>query len=235
MTTPVKEVMTSRVIWIREDTPFSAIAAAFKRYRVSAFPALNQAGQVIGVVSESDLLAKLALGGGDDPVPGTIRGVLDQQQVKKARAITAGDLMTTLPVTVSAEDTVEHAAMLMYMRRVKHLPVVDAGDQLVGIISQADVLSVFSRADKDIREDVVADIALNAPAADAIDVAVQDGIVTLTGSADTSQAAHEITRLVRHIEGVVAVRNRLSYPSPGPDYFDVLPRYSAASRLPHRA
>ena len=66
MNTLVKNVLTINVIWVEQDTPFAAIAAAFREYRVSAFPVVDQGGRVIGVVSESDLLAKLALGGGED-------------------------------------------------------------------------------------------------------------------------------------------------------------------------
>jgi CBS domain-containing protein len=225
MSTPVKDVMTSRVIWMEEDTPIADIAAAFQDCRVSAFPVLNQAGQVAGVVSEADLLAKLALGGGEDDTPGMTGGILRHQQVTKARATTAGELMTSPPVTVSPDDTVEHAARLMYLRRVKHLPVVDAENRLAGIISRADVLSVFSRPDNDIRAEVMADVALSASPADAIDVAVRDGIVTLDGTAQSSQALGAITRRVRHIEGVVAVRDRVSCPPPGPGSFDVLARF----------
>src|SRR5215468_9936495 len=120
MSTPVKDVMTSRVIWMEEDTPFTVIAAAFEDARVSAFPVLNQAGQVIGVVSEADLLAKLALDGGEADMPGLIGGILRHRQVAKARATTAGELMTAPPVTISPTETVEDAARLMYLRRVKH-------------------------------------------------------------------------------------------------------------------
>ena len=66
----MKDAMTTKVIWVEQDTPFTAIAAALREYRVSAFPVLDEAGQVTGVVSESDLLAKLALGGGEDRTPG---------------------------------------------------------------------------------------------------------------------------------------------------------------------
>jgi CBS domain-containing protein len=222
MKTAVKDVMSTHVIWMKEDTPFAAIAAAFAQYRVSVFPVLNQANEVVGVVSEADLLAKLALGGGDEHMPGMIGGILHHQQLEKARATTAGDLMTSPPVMTAPQDTVEDAARLMYLRRVKHLPVVDADNHLVGIVSRSDVLSVYSRADKDIREEVVADVALSTSSADAVDVTVQDGIVILTGTAHTWQLAHDIARRVGHIEGVVAVRDRMSYPAPGPAGFDVL-------------
>jgi CBS domain-containing protein len=222
MSTPVKDVMTSRVIWMEEDTPFTIVAAAFEDCRVSAFPVLDQAGRVVGVVSEADLLAKLALADGDVDMPGLFGGILRHQQVKKAHATTAGELMTAPPVTVSPEDTVEHAARLMYLRRVKHLPVIDAGDHLVGIVSRADLLSVYSRPDTDIHEEVAADVALSASSADEISVSVRDGIVTLDGTAQAGESVREITRRVRHIEGVVAVRDRVTCPPPGPGRFDVL-------------
>jgi len=125
MNMAVKDVMTTQVTWVEQDTPFAAIAAALRRYRVSAFPVLDEESHVIGVVSESDLLNKMALGGGEDHMPGMITGILRHKQLEKARGVTAGDLMTAPPVTASPEDTVEHAARLMYLRGVKRLPVVD--------------------------------------------------------------------------------------------------------------
>jgi CBS domain-containing protein len=106
----VKDVMTSQVVRVGRDTPFAEIAVALRQHRVSAFPVLDDAGQVIGVVSETDLLAKLALGNGEDGMPGMITGILHRQQMEKARAVTAGDLMSSPAATVSPDDTVEHAA-----------------------------------------------------------------------------------------------------------------------------
>jgi CBS domain-containing protein len=143
MTSLVKDVMTTQVLWVERDTPFAAIAAALRQHRVSAFPVLNEAGQVIGVVSESDLLNKLALGGGEARMPGMITGITRHRQLEKARAISAADLMTAPPVTASPDDTVEHAARLMYLRGLKRLPVVDADNRLAGIVSRADVLARF--------------------------------------------------------------------------------------------
>jgi len=222
MSTLIKDVMTTRVISVRQDTPFVDIAAAFGQHRVSAFPVLDQDGKLAGVVSEADLLAKLALGDGDSQ-PGIIGGILHRQQLEKARATTAAELMSALPVTAAPEDTVEHAARLMYLRKVKHLPVVDADKHLVGIVSRADILSVFKRSDNDIRDEVTADVALSTSPGDAIDVIVQDGIVTLTGTAESSELASRTVSRVRHIEGVVAVRDRLNCPAPGPS--DVLMRF----------
>jgi CBS domain-containing protein len=147
MSTAVKDVMTTRVVWVRQDAPFKEIATALREHRVSAFPVLDEAGKVIGVVSEADMLTKEALAGGYDGMPGMITGLLRHKEQDKARGTTAGDLMTRPAVTIGAGETVETAARIMYKRRVKRLPVVDADGHLTGIVSRADVLAVFDRSD----------------------------------------------------------------------------------------
>jgi CBS domain-containing protein len=224
MTAVVNDVMTAQVIWVEQDTPFAAIAAALRQYRVSAFPVLDEAGQVIGVVSESDLLSKLAFGGGEDGMPGMITGILRHKQLEKARGVTAGDLMTAPPVTVSPDDTIEHAARLMYLRQVKRLPVVDANGRLAGIVSRSDLLAVYGRSDAEIAEDIRTDVLPAEDAAEpvAFEVTVTDGVVTLAGRPESREQGHDIVGRTGHVQGVVAVRDRLDYPAPGPDAFDVL-------------
>ena len=73
---------------------------------------------MIGVVSEADMLTKEAL----DGEPGVFSGILHRRDQAKARGITAGDLMTTAVVAVRPDDTVEHAAKLMYDRRGQAAP-----------------------------------------------------------------------------------------------------------------
>jgi len=212
MKTAVKDAMTTRVIWVRKDATFREMAAALREYRVSAFPVVDDDRKVIGVVSEADMLTKEALA--DEP--GVFGGILHRRDQAKARGVTAADLMTAAVVAVRPDDTVEHAAKLMYDRKVKRLPVTDADGRLVGIISRADVLSVFDRTDEAIRAEILDEVPLGEYSEDprTLDVTVKDGIVTLTGVPETNETGHEIVRRVRHIQGVVAVRDRLSYPTP---------------------
>ena len=212
MNTTVKDVMTTRVIWVTKDATFREMAAALREHRVSAFPVVDDDQKVIGVVSEADLLNKEAL----DDEPGMLSGILHRRDHAKARGVTAGDLMTTAVVAVRPDDTVEHAAKLMYDRRVKRLPVTDENGRLVGIISRADVLSVFDRTDADIRQEITQDVILGEFLVGPLvfDVSVKDGIVTLAGRPETNETGHDIVRLVRHVQGVVAVRDRLNYPPP---------------------
>jgi CBS domain-containing protein len=212
MNTAVKDVMTTRVIWVKKDATFREMAVALREHRVSAFPVVDDDRKVIGVVSEADMLTKEAL----IDEPGMISGILHHRDQAKARGITAGDLMTTAVVAVRPEDTVEHAAKLMYDRRVKRLPVTDENGRLVGIISRADVLSVFDRTDHDIYQEITNEVILGGFLANpsAFQVTVKDGIVTLAGRPETNEAGHDVVRLVRHVQGVVAVRDRLNYPPP---------------------
>jgi CBS domain-containing protein len=212
MNATVKDVMTTRVIWVRKDASFRALASALREHKVSAFPVLDAAGKVAGVVSEADLLTKEALYG-EDGVPGVIGGILHHRDQEKARGITAGELMTAPAVTVHPDDSVENAARLMYSRKVKRLPVVDANDHLVGIVSRSDVLAVFDRTDSQIRREILTDLLAKEFTLDQDDftVTVKDGVVTLKGRPETGEVGREIVGRVRHVQGVVAVRDRLSY------------------------
>jgi CBS-domain-containing membrane protein len=211
MNVKVKHVMTTRVICVRKDATFREMVTALRENRVSALPVIDDDDDVVtGIVSEADLLAKEAV----DDEPGVISGILRHRDQVKARGVTAGDLMTTAVIAVRPEDSVEHAARLMYDRRVKRLPVTDADCHLVGIISRADVLSVFNRTDEAIRQEITTSVLLDEFQVDPLgfDVAVKDGIVTLAGRPDTVVLGFAIVRRVRHVQGVVAVRDRLDYP-----------------------
>ena len=225
MNTTVKDIMTTRVISVRKETTFRDMAAALREYRVSAFPVVDDDRKVIGIVSEADMLNKEALTG----EPGAFGGILHRRDRAKALGITAGDLMTTAVVAVRPEDTVEHAAKLMYDRGVKRLPVTDESGHLVGIISRADVLSVFDRTDGAICHEITHDVLLGEFLMDprALEVTAMDGIVTLSGRPETSDVGHRIIRRVRHVPGVVAVRDRLDYPPPERpgDRYDVLANF----------
>jgi CBS domain-containing protein len=220
----VQDVMTTDVYSVRKDTTYEAIAAELREHRISAVPVLDEAGRVIGVVSESDMLAKLALDMGDGRGVTEIAGILPWHQLQKARAITAEQLMTSPPCTADPEDTVEHAAKIMYRRKVKRLPVIDAEGHLTGIVSRTDLLAVYSRSDADISEEIRTTIfpgQAHFPHGP-YQATVQAGVVTLTGAPMTAPQRWDLVEQVQHVQGVVAVRDRLTHPVPQLGAYDVL-------------
>jgi CBS domain-containing protein len=207
----VKDAMTTEVVAVKVGASFEEMAARLRQSGVSAFPVIDDDGKVIGVVSEADLLARKVLSAGH---AATGTGMLPRREQEKARGLTAGDLMSHPAVTVSPEDPVEVAARLMYTLQVKRLPVTDPSGRLAGIISRTDVLAVFDRSDEEIRKEVADNVIWQefGAAPRQFAVTVQAGVVTLQGNAETAALGHVIVRKVRHVPGVVAVRDRLSYP-----------------------
>lgn len=210
MNATVRDVMTTRVIAVRKDASFKEMAAMLRSSRVSAFPVVDDEGRVIGVVSEADLLVKVAVQADGVSMLAALR---HWREDDKAAGITAGDLMTGPAVTIRPDASVAEAARLMYDHRVKRLPVVTGSGALVGILSRVDVLSVFDRRDGQIRDEIVRDVlpqVLGAVPEDC-EVTVRDGIVTLVGLVDSEADSRGVVDAVRHVQGVVAVRDRLSY------------------------
>jgi CBS domain-containing protein len=201
----VKDVMTAEVIAVGPDASYADLAAMLRKHRISGFPVVDGEGIVVGVVSESDLLASQAA----------------SRPLKKrasATGLTAADLMTRPPVTIGPDEQVRRAARLMYSRKVRRLPVVDHRGRLVGILTRADVLSVFTRTDEDIRREITQDVIAYGffTDPDRLTVIVQNGIVTLAGEPGSVILGLNIADQARHVEGVVAVRDRFTYPGTAP-------------------
>jgi CBS-domain-containing membrane protein len=166
--------------------------------------------RVIGVVSEADLLLKEAEAA---PHHASWRWLLPATE-RKAAATVAKDLMTRPPVTIRRDATLAEAASVMCDRRVKRLPVTDEAGHLIGIVSRVDLLSVFTRDDFEIRDEIVNGVIFSDFSLDpnSFEVDVKSGIVTITGQADSKDIAAKLLDAVQHVEAVVDVRNRISYP-----------------------
>jgi CBS domain-containing protein len=211
MRSTVKDVMSTHVVAVRPGAEYKEMAVTLRERRVSAFPVVDGDYKVIGIVSESDLLVKVALEG---TVPGVLRGLTQRQVRSQVTGLTAADLMTRPAVTIGPDEPVSRAARLMYRKRVKRLPVVTGDGTLIGIVTRSDVLSVYRRTDAEVRREIIEDLIPGTFSCDPaqFDVTVKDGIVTLEGTPGTAAGRGDIVDAVRHMEGVVAVRDRLSYP-----------------------
>ncbi|MGY4967861.1 CBS domain-containing protein [Streptomyces nigrescens] len=200
----VSDVMTQTVVAVGQEALFKEIVATMEQWKVSALPVLAGEGRVIGVVSEADLLPKEEFRESD---PSRMEQLDRRDQVRKARGLTAGELMSAPALTVHAGDTLAQAARTMAHKSVKRLPVVDDQGMLQGLVSRSDLLKVFLRSDEDLAAEVRTEIVgrLFPASPDEVTVSVTDGVVTLSGPIRDRSLMAVAARLVRAVEGVVDV------------------------------
>jgi CBS-domain-containing membrane protein len=186
--------------------------ARLANQRVSAVPVVDDDGRVLGVVSEADLLLKEEFPDPDADIPlwWTKRRRLERE---KAAGSTARDLMSVAVVSIAPEATVAEAARRMHTAKVKRLPVLGEGGRLVGIISRADLLKVFNRADRAIRREIMDEVIVGEFLMDPnrFFIHVDDGVVVLQGRVERRSLLPYLVRAVHSVEGVVRVQNRLAF------------------------
>lgn len=212
----VRDLMTTSVVTVDRITPYKEIARLLAEHRISGLPVLKMGRQVVGVVTEADLLAAQA-STARRLHAGTHRAWWRREQHP---ALTAGDLMTTPAITIGADATVPAAARLMNSHHVRRLPVVDGDGKLIGVVSRRDLLSVFLRPDAEIAADVrrvLDDFVLAEP--EEADVTVHNGVVTLTGTLKPAAGQHTdlipvAIRLMWDVDGVVDIVDHLGEAQP---------------------
>lgn len=234
----VGDVMTTSVISVDRLTPYKEIARVLADHQISGVPVLKMGREVAGVVTEADLLDAQAR------VPRRLRSAARLPawlRIPRHSRLTAGELMTSPAVTIGPHATVPAAARLMSMKHVRRLPVTNEHGTLVGIVSRRDLLSVFLRPDEDIEADVrriIDDVLLTEPGEPGeADVAVRNGIVTLTGTLDPRAGTHGdlvpvALRLMWGVDGVVDIVDRLGEPGPSPVPSEDGPAAAASQKEP---
>jgi CBS domain-containing protein len=230
----VSDVMTTDVVVVEPGTPFKELATLLRERRLSALPVIDTDRNLVGIVSEADLILKQEYGDPNDRP----RGRRHRRDRVKAGGETAAGVMTTSVVTIEPEATFARAARLMHRHGVKRLPVVDRDGKLVGIVSRTDLLKIYLRTDPEIREEVE-DRLCGSPGwivPGTIGVLVEDGVVSLEGRVEQRSQIPMLLDIAASVDGAVAVRNRLGYEvddgSPGLDALSPWASFGARDGLP---
>jgi CBS domain-containing protein len=210
----VRSVMTSDVVAVAPNTPIKDVAVLLSERGISGVPVCDADGQVVGVLSEADLLVKQ--GGPRHTSGGLFAWLVDTASapdLAKLRAHTAGEAMTSPAITIGAETPVAEAARTMVDEGVNRLPVVENG-VLVGIVTRADLVRLFTRSDEEIAREIKESVAGRMLWIDAnrLDVEVERGEVVLRGQVDTELEAELLEKRVPLVPGVVGVRSEVTWP-----------------------
>lgn len=150
MSKTVSEVMTSDPITVTPETSLEEAIKILAEQKISGLPVVDTQGDLIGVISETDLTWQ-ATGVDTPPYVMFLDSVIylqnpakHNQEVHKALGQTVGEAMSTRPTTVEANQSVRTAARIMHEKKVRRLPVVNEQSKLVGIITQGDVIRMMA-------------------------------------------------------------------------------------------
>ncbi|GBD84298.1 inosine-5'-monophosphate dehydrogenase [bacterium BMS3Abin02] len=204
----VLDIMTMDVLTTSPSASLKEAARTMVRSGVSGLPVLGESGELVGIITEADFLEREA-----DRSRRRLLDAMLKDRDSVVDAETVGEVMTRDPVVIFPEASVTEAARVMAHHHVKRLPVVGAEGKLIGIISRADVVAVFTRPDDviedEIREDIIRRVLLLE--ADSIDVTVKDGVVEVSGAVPTATDARLLEELIRRIDGVVRVVSHITF------------------------
>ncbi|MDO4745500.1 MAG: CBS domain-containing protein [Bacillota bacterium] len=127
----VKELMSTNIACIREDTPVGLIAMKMRKDDIGCIPVCSDAGHVKGVVTDRDLVLRVLA------KTVTVGDSGDLEDID-GNMLTASDIMSKDPVTVSPDQNIHDAALLFSAYKIRRLPVTEAS-RIVGMLSLGDV------------------------------------------------------------------------------------------------
>lgn len=216
----VSEIMTTKLITVGPDTPLKDVVERMIGAEVSSLPVTDDSGKLLGLVTEADLIAKVAYTGVRHRALALVADVISGREhhwVAKAAGCVAADLMSANVVSCGPDDTATAAARRMLEQGVKHMPVLD-GDRIVGMVSRRDVLAMFDRPDEAIACDVERALVHDPSIPDDHHVrsSVEAGIVTLSGDVRFGWDVPIVVSIVRHVPGVIDVVDHLHHREANP-------------------
>lgn len=214
-----RDIMTTSVVTVSPETDIAEAVKLMLDRQISGVPVIDDAGRLIGILTEGDLMRRAELDTGRqswwiNPISSP------EQEAKayvKAHGLKVKDVMTREVVTISEQEPLDRIAMVFEERGIKRTPVVRGG-KVVGIVSRANLLRSLALkkindpapSDSKIRAAILATAAEDAAIRVVlVDVTVDDGVVHLWGNT-ASEAEREAFRVVaENTKGVKEVQNHI--------------------------
>jgi CBS-domain-containing membrane protein len=216
-------IMTRDVITVTPHTGIEDAANIMLRTHISGLPVMDDAGQLVGIVSESDFLRRSEIGTGRKRAkwlqflmgPGWAASDFVHERGRKVE-----DVMTQDPVTVGEETPLEDLVRLMEKNDIKRLPVL-SGKRLVGIVTRSNLLQAVATLAREIPDPTADDDHIRERITRAVnatdwrpigfEVSVRNGVVHLHGIITTDQARQATIVAAENTAGVKQVHDHLCF------------------------
>jgi CBS domain-containing protein len=239
-----RDVMSQPAMAIGPGTSLDQAVALMTRHKVSGLPVADDAGRVVGMLTEGDLMRRAETGTLGNK-PGWLSGLFRPGALAADYVHTHGrrveEIMTGEVISVEEDTPLTQVVAMMLRHRVKRLPVL-RGDRLVGIVSRADIVARLgevlaaapvSMEDGAIRRTILAAMEREpwspGPLAD---VSVKDGVVQLSGCLFDVRARDALQVLAENTPGVTRVENNLVCIEPQSGMLTFDPAWRPASAVP---
>ncbi|MGA0593871.1 CBS domain-containing protein [Enterovirga sp. CN4-39] len=216
-----RDVMTSNVVTVTPGTTVREAAARLIEHRISAAPVVNEAGKLVGIVSEGDLLHRVEIG--TERRRSWWLQLLASERLLAAEYVKSHgskveEVMTRTVVTADPETPLQEVAMLMERNAIKRVPIVKDG-KLLGIVSRANLVQAIAtqgieqesaRSDELIREELMKHLSTQPWAHTALlNATVSRGVVSLWGFCSSTTEREAVRVAAERIPGVKAVEDHI--------------------------
>ena len=220
------QIMTRSVATVTPEATILEAANIMLRSHISGLPVVDEAGKLVGIVSEGDFLRRSEIGTQRKRgrwlkfLLGAGRAATDFVQENGRRI---SEVMTWDPLTITEETPLEEIVTLMQKNGVKRLPVL-RGEKLVGIVSRANLLQAVASLAREIPDPTADDDHIRGHILNALEkndwcplglnIVVRDGIVHLSGIITDEQSRQATIVCAENTAGVKKVHDHLCWVDP---------------------
>jgi CBS domain-containing protein len=219
-------IMTTPVVTTTPDTTIHDAAKLLAEHRISGIPVVDAAGNLVGIISEGDLLHRVETGTEADRRSWWLDFLAGTRELAaryvREHGHKVGDVMSQKVITIVESTSLREIADLLERHRIKRVPVLREG-KLVGIVSRSNLIRALaaitldeadsgSYDDASLRDAVVDALSGYRWALPKGSVFVKDGVVHLWGVIESEQEGRAICVTAEGVPGVIGVESHLAYP-----------------------
>ncbi len=217
-----QDVMVSPVVTIGERATVREVAKLLLERHISGVPVVDDAGKLVGMVTEGDLMRR-AEAGTERHRPWWLEALIGESTMAadyvKSHAAKVGDIMTRRVIAATPDTPLYEIAAILEKHHIKRVPIVSQGGDLVGIVSRANLLQAVAAArpalqiplsDSDIRKKIMDDLRRQPWShPHRLNITVTNGVVDLWGTVESEQERKAIRTVAEAVPGAATVNDHL--------------------------